>query len=144
VYWGLWFDYELDLLSVSSSNYGTEIEIKISKADLKKDLEKTHKHGDIRIRWLYFAGPEKLLNDMNELVPKNAGIITVSDSYVCKIQRKPKQNKAALPFTKEQIIGLLRLGNMRYWKMLEKYIKTIKRQDEGKFGGIWENGKGKG
>jgi hypothetical protein len=129
VYWGLGFNHELDLLSISSSNYGTEIEIKTSKSDLKKDLEKAHKHSDIRIRWLYFAGPEKLLDAMNELVPEKAGIITVSDMYTCKIQRKPKENRAALPFTEEQIIGLLRLGNMRYWKMLEKYIETVKKQD---------------
>ena len=51
VSYGLGFNHELDLLSISTpAHIGTEIEIKVSVSDLKRDAKKKHPHKDHRIR----------------------------------------------------------------------------------------------
>lgn len=132
VHWGLGFNHELDLLSISMpAHIGTEIEIKISKHDLKRDLEKGHRHEDPRIRQLYFAGPVELQEAFFEYAPKEAGIITVyfNDDmkehyrYQCSIRRNAKPRKNFRPFTEKEIAQLLRLGNMRYWSLFSKQFR---------------------
>jgi len=131
VEWGLGFHHRLDLLSIAmDTKIGTEIEIKISKGDLKRDLEKEHGHYDSRIRQLYFAGPIELQEAFFEFAPAEAGIITVFyDSkrrwypYQCTIRRRPKPRKSYRPFTDEEIFKLLRLGNMRYWSQFSKQFR---------------------
>ena len=60
VYWGLDM-HECDLLVLSQAGYATEIEIKISIADLRADAKKVHGHRSggrikysipIRFQWL--------------------------------------------------------------------------------------------
>ncbi len=131
VSWGLGFKHELDLLSISNSGYGVEVEIKVSKSDLKRDLEKKHGHYDPRIRQLYFAGPEELYDAFLEYVPEHAGIITISRGEygvnpICDIRRNAKINKEAVKFTEKEINQLLRLGNMRYWRLLSSLVKKGK------------------
>jgi hypothetical protein len=142
VKWGLDFRHELDLLSISKNYIGTEVEIKVSKADLKRDLLKEHGHYDPRIRQLYFAGPLELLEAFKEFVPEEAGIITVKyvpaetfehrrtgryvreGYYHCQVHRKAKISKNyRKPFTKEEVSRLMRLGNLRYWSLFSKQIK---------------------
>ena len=121
VSWG--FDiHECDLLIMSKSGYATEVEIKISKADLIKDKDKTHQHNDNRLKALYFAIPEKL-KDCIEHIPERAGIILVNNDYPtirpyrpsCEIFREPKINKTPHKFTIEVQFKLARLGTMRIW-----------------------------
>jgi hypothetical protein len=127
---GMGFNHELDLLSINKATLtGTEIEIKVSRADLRKDLEKRHGHRDSRIKYLYFAGPESLKEALFELVPEDAGIITVfkkepheSVNYQCTIRRRPKRNKCGYQFTDNELMQLLRLGTMRYWMLQKKII----------------------
>jgi hypothetical protein len=131
VHWGLGFNHELDLLSISNPAYiGTEIEIKVSRGDIKRDLEKEHRHYDDRIRQLYFAGPLELLDDFIKYVPEEFGIITVSklnaDSlrYVVSIKRRAKPLKQwRAAFTNNEIFELMRLGNMRYWAQFHKHFR---------------------
>jgi hypothetical protein len=129
VSWGMGFNHELDLLSINpDTRFGTEIEIKVSKADLKKDLEKRHAHKDCKIKYLYFAGPESLKDTMFEFVPKDAGIITVfkdqykTKRYQCTIRRMPKRTKGGYTFSDKELMQLLRLGTMRYWMLQKKNI----------------------
>ena len=49
------FKHELDLLVLTKSGYAYEIEIKITAADLKKDVKKRHGHRDERIKKIYLA-----------------------------------------------------------------------------------------
>jgi len=134
VSWGLGFNHELDLLSISKEGrIGTEIEIKVSKSDLKKDLEKLHGHYDARIRLLYFAGPIELEKAFFEFAPPKAGIITISHyperpnhKYQCVIRRRPKLGKwgtTGYKFSDKEIMQLLHLGNMRYWAQFHKQFK---------------------
>jgi hypothetical protein len=127
VFRGLGFNHELDLLSISPlSHFGTEIEIKVSKADVIRDLKKRHPHEDPRIRQFYFAGPVELQDAFFEYIPREAGIITVFSGYqgyYCAITKKPGINKNCRPFTREEINRLLRLGNMRYWSLLSRNLR---------------------
>jgi len=137
VHWGFSI-HECDLLVVSSSGFLTEVEIKISKSDLAKDSEKKHGHNDRRIKNLYFAIPEKLL-DCVDLIPERAGIICVYPTIKisaskeipwdtmrwekAKIIRKAATNKNAKPISDDEKYQLARLGALRIWGLKEKLIE---------------------
>lgn len=119
--------HECDLLIISKSGYATEVEIKVSKSDLKKDQDKKHKHEDKRIKYLYFAIPEKLEKD-KDLIPEHAGIIIVKNNLRCKVIKKPViQNN--YKFTLEEQYQIARLGSIRTWKLRTK-IKGLESSVE--------------
>lgn len=142
VHWGfLW--YEADLIIITKGGYLYEVEIKISKSDLKKDLEKRHKHDSKYIKYLYFAIPQKLEKFIN-YIPDKAGIISVHkreikkyNSYefrswenleteiitCCNVIRQPKKLYNYKIDDKERY-RLARLGALRIWNLKSKIIKT--------------------
>jgi len=77
--------HECDMISVTNAGYATEIEIKVSVADTKKDLEKRHGHKSDKIKYLYFAMPLEIYEKTKDYVPKQAGIYTV-EAYKWKSQ----------------------------------------------------------
>ena len=124
--------HECDLLVMNGRNYGVEVEIKISKADVKKDLEKGHGHHSNRIRRLFFAIPEYLYTeDVIALIPERAGIFVIQPrkkilghyesfyylSPKCILKRNAKINKSARPFTDSERLEMGRLGMLRYWNI---------------------------
>lgn len=79
VSWGLLPDFhECDLLILRPSNTATEIEIKVSKADLRKDKSKKHDHTHELIQNFYFAVPEELKDFALDNIPEKAGLYIVS------------------------------------------------------------------
>jgi len=100
VYWGLGLGYEADMLVMDGQNRITEVEIKVSKSDLRKDfVNKAEKHRhriavmagkaqDAVVTRMVFAVPEKLLGLALEIVPKRYGLIVVerteADKYHCQ------------------------------------------------------------
>ena len=131
--WGMDI-HECDLLIVTKSGYATEVEIKISRADLKKDAFKKHNHEDRfnRIRRLYFAIPESLSNCI-EFIPERAGIIVLSrgknygeDYLFCKVLREAKINTTCKQFTEAERFNVARLGAMRIWGLKRKIITMRK------------------
>jgi hypothetical protein len=140
VSWGAEFNHEIDLLSVSKARYGTETEIKASVSDLKRDLEKKHRHEDGRIRQLYFAAPSEMEGALLEYAPENAGLIVVERDahtanstipYVCYAIRRPKINRHAVKFTEAEIRNLLRIGNMRFWSLMRHEFINSKNERAG-------------
>lgn len=139
VSWGIqrnteWL-HECDLLVLSQSRYATEVEIKVSMADLKKDQEKGHGHSSPFIKFLYFAVPLELYEKgVEEYVPERAGIIAVKsmmfDDYIVKVMRKPKYNKYCWQWTEKELFQLLRLGTMRIYNLkynlLSHYSRKVK------------------
>ncbi|GHU59185.1 hypothetical protein FACS189444_4030 [Spirochaetia bacterium] len=128
VHWGLGFNHELDLLSISmDTRIGTEIEIKVSKGDLKRDLEKPHQHSDTRIRQIYFAGPKELEEAFLEYCHPDAGIFTIYHDpgcrWNCRMIRNAKPRKQWRSFTERELLDLLRLGNLRYWSQFHKQYR---------------------
>lgn len=138
--WGMDI-HECDLLVVRKSGYATEIEIKISKADLKKDIGKRHQHVDKfnRIRELYFAIPESLVNCI-EFIPERAGIIVLRKSKLyngeefldCKVIRRSKINTTCRRFSDEERLKIAHLGCMRIWGLKRKIIKARNTNSKGK------------
>ena len=121
VSWGM-FPYELDLCMLNLAGmYASEIEIKISKSDLKADGKKHHchdKNGNF-IKYLWFAMPDKL-KGCEDLVPENAGILYINKYGYGKIFRKPVVNPVARKWDYEKAFKLARLGTLRIWSLKRK------------------------
>ena len=127
VHWGLDI-HECDLLVITAAGYGYEVEIKVTKADLKKDAEKGHGHFDRRIKFLYFAIPD-YLEEHIEYIPARAGIILVNSSVgnnggTCEVIRKPEQT-SKYKFTESERYQVARLGALRIWGLKRK-VKDLK------------------
>ena len=114
--------HECDLLSLSKSNFATEIEIKITKHDLLRDKDKKHGHDHNHIKYLYYAVPQELQNTAIHNIPERAGLFVVkkhicheSNEYYFLVEkiRKPTVNKSAHKWDDKEIMQLLRLGTMR-------------------------------
>lgn len=125
--WGLDL-HECDLLVVTKSGCAWEIEIKVSKYDLIKDKSKPHKHDSHKIKYLYFAIPESLL-EHKEHIPERAGIIVVYKKDLttrCETVRQP-QSHSNYKFTDSERYAVARLGSMRIWDL--KYGQMNLRAD---------------
>lgn len=131
VSWGLSGLHECDLLVVSKAGYLTEIEIKISRGDLRADAKKWHGHESDRIKRLFFALPD-YLDHCLDMVPKRAGIILVrAEDNVpgvypyhpkCKEVRPAKRNPAATKISESDRYKVARLGALRIWGLKRKLI----------------------
>jgi hypothetical protein len=129
VSWGL-FLHECDLLVVRPSGYAIEVEIKVSKSDLKKDAGKKHGHRSHKIKELYFAVPRDLYEAAVEYAPGDAGIICVGlgdttwwpDKLFASIERPAVTRKDARPLSEGEMLQLGKLGTMRIWKLKSKLI----------------------
>lgn len=145
--WG-WDIHECDMLVVTKSMYCYEIEIKVSLADLKKDASKRHSHVDYkrRLKYLYFAIPQGILEKALPFIPDGAGIITCAfknrwddkislDDYtgencmgvIANLHRHPEQIKGHRPITEKELLGLLRLQAMRTWD-LKRSVNSLKKE----------------
>jgi hypothetical protein len=120
--WGLNI-HECDLFVLSKSGYATEIEIKVSRSDLKKDLDKRHHHKSNKIKKLYFAIPDYMLCDI-ELIPKHAGILIVNQRGRCTLHREAVINEKSYKFSDAERFQVARLGALRIWN-LKKRIKKL-------------------
>ena len=124
VSWGF-FNHECDLFFIRKSGYGFEVEIKRSKSDMLADFKKKHGHKDRanRIVQLYYAFPIELLPKVEELVPKECGIITVErhgDRQYARMHRDAKRKKGAKQLTQKEQLQIARLGTLRIWTLKEK------------------------
>ena len=135
VSWGLDI-HECDLLVVTKSGYATEVEIKVSKSDLKKDATKKHAHSSKKIKYLYFAIPEKL-EKFIDLIPSHAGIMVVREytpipttyfrhSHYLSILRQPEPTPHCRPLTESEVSNLGRLGSMRIWGLKDTVVGLLK------------------
>ncbi len=128
VSWGLGL-HECDLLRVTPSNWATEVEIKISKADLIKDKEKTHGHYSNKIKYLYFAVPAKLEDIALKEMPKRAGLLVCGkDNVTVQEIRKPTLNKNARKLTDKEVEKLKYLGCLRILSMKRSQLRRSMRR----------------
>lgn len=147
VSWGYNGFNECDLLICTKAGYLIEVEIKISRSDLKADQKKKHKHNRSSVKEFYFAIPSTMEKDIN-LIPEDAGIILVypeEEGYWANyyhppifIRTKPKLlreaviNKNAKPIDINEKYKLARLGALRIWKLKKKILKLqqVKQKNE--------------
>jgi len=128
VSWGM-FPYELDLCILNNDSlYASEVEIKISKSDLKADAKKNHNHdkNGNYIKYLWFAMPKKLMG-CEDLVPENAGILYIDKWGFSKIFRKPIANKLAKKWDYEKAFKLARLGTLRIWDLKKSLNENVRQ-----------------
>ncbi len=121
--WGLHL-HECDLVVMRPSRFLYEVEIKVSKGDMKADLAKKHHHSDEKIKRLYFAIPEELKANI-DLIPEHAGIIICYRSKYdgeigTYLHRPAKDIPGSRKLTAEEVIALSRLGLMRLFKLKKK------------------------
>ena len=125
VSWGITDDHgiplhECDVLILNERGYATEVEIKTSMSDLKKDMEKRHGHSHSLIKFLYFAIPRDMYErGAEDYIPEKAGIIVVwEDMYgtiFSKEVRKARQRKFFKKWDDNLRMQLYRLGMMRLY-----------------------------
>lgn len=134
--------HECDLLILTASGWATEVEIKISVSDLKKDATKKHAHSSDKICYIYFAIPDKLIPYI-ALIPERAGIVLISsyeyrdytilnaplvNSFRGRIVRNPTENKNAVKWTDKERMNLSRLGCMRIWSLKRKLNELLSKK----------------
>ena len=134
VSWGFFNWGEVDLLKVEKSGYLTEIEIKASLSDLKREWKKMRWSPVYQewfrksIRRYFIAMPEGLYEKGREIIPDwaGAGILTVPEVRETSgrfsrphahQQQKPRINKEAAKITCHDLAALGRLGTLRYWSL---------------------------
>lgn len=132
VYWGMGI-HECDLLVVSKAGYLTEIEIKISRADLRADAKKWHGHESDRIKRLFFALPDYLEHCI-DMVPERAGIILVRPKANvpgvypyhprCREIRSAIRNKDATKISDADRYKIARLGALRIWNLKRSALRA--------------------
>lgn len=118
-------DYEADLFAMNNNGYCTEIEIKISVADLKNDLDKDKFknrlfHSDL-VKNFYYAMPISIWDKIKESPPiiSYAGVYVIHQTGRVSLVKKCIPNKNSRKLSLEEQLKLLRLGNMRYWTRRE-------------------------
>ena len=122
VSWGLGLHYEADLVVLRPSGWAEEIEIKISKSDIKADLKKSRAHECRWFRRLWFAVPVVLADSPD--IPERAGILSVDDELRVKVVRPAKIVKHAERMPEHKQKKLLHLASMRVWTLKEKLMEN--------------------
>ena len=140
--------HECDMIMLSNSGYATEIEIKITKQDLKNDALKKHTHNSDKIKYFYFAFPTKVFKeDFLQYIPEHAGILLLehymgrhctykngkyiwTDKELTRVNeyRQPKGNKNARKWEDKEISNLMRLGCLKIYGLKENISKLKKNE----------------
>lgn len=129
-----WSIHECDLLICNKNKYCTEIEIKISVADFKKDFEKRHQHKDYynRIKYFYYAVPHYIYEKIKDLVPDHAGLIVINETednrfkenpFYVQIKKEAPVIPKSRPISDKELVELQRLALMRMWDYKNQIIK---------------------
>lgn len=136
--------FETDILSITKSGYATGVEIKVSKSDLKNDLNKRHwkaynrliNKGGVhvykekffgKLKYFYYAVPPELVEDTEEQIPDWCGILTIGKRRKIIIHRKA-EFLYNYKYSQNEIHNMLRLGSMRIYSMKKKELKNVKKK----------------
>jgi len=127
------FNWECDALVINKSEYLIECEVKISRADFKKDFAKVEKHLRLQDKGcfdkpnrFYYVCPENLIKV--EEIPSYAGLFYVKYGTLEKIKEAPLLHKNKLPY-KEKLFNKLYFAykELQQFKSEDTY-KEIKRE----------------
>lgn len=137
-----WTGHECDVLAVTTDLRIIDVEVKISRADLKADARKdkwwirrgwqwnqpkpdpTPRAWPPKVWKHYFALPRDLWDDMlfEALPSKASGVLLVSEQrnsatpVVVQCVRRATPNKDAGKLTPAQAVDIARLANLRMWE----------------------------
>lgn len=138
-----WTGSECDLLVVHDSLRIIDVEIKVSRADFKRDAAKDkwwrrvswsmgppqHLEWPRRVWKHYFAMPADVWKpELTEFLPSAAsGVILVRDrgSFMhAEVERRATPNKDAEPISPKACVDLARLAGLRMWDALATAQKS--------------------
>lgn len=122
VSWGLGISYEADLVVLRASGFCFEVEIKVTRSDIRADLRKRHKHDGLWFRQLWFAVPRDLADDPN--IPQRAGVLAVESLTRVIVVRVAALNAAARKMPDAVQRKLLHLASMRTWTLKEALLSA--------------------
>lgn len=121
VSYGLGLRHECDMLALDDKNRFTEIEIKVTASDLKADFKKPHGHRSSMISRLVYAMPVSLYEKHGHIIPKDCGVITVSEvkgiGFRAKWVRQCRHKAVSNPPSAKTIRKFMELGCMRIWSL---------------------------
>jgi hypothetical protein len=142
-----WTGYECDLLGVADNLKIIDIEIKVSRSDLKADVDKDkwwHRLGSSynaatrkyitpppaprewppRVWKHYYAAPREVFeaDGMLDLLPSNSGVVALrrghTGAIVAESLRRARPNPDAKPITAQQAVDIARLASLRMWRAI--------------------------
>lgn len=136
VSWGLFAHHEADVVVLRQSGFLDEIEIKVSAADIRRDLGKNGGRGHVRSRLvvrLWFAVPEALAEHPD--IPAFAGVLSYrvrvgsdgSHYRSLSAVRAPHRNPDARKLTASEQQTLMRLGCMRVWSLKDALQQRLQQ-----------------
>lgn len=121
--WGLDIDGEADLVALSSSDYLTEVEIKISVADFRRDANKWKHRRQVKsplVCQFYYAMPTAIWTKVEGEFPESAGLILYQDQRARIAIPAPRRPCRKLSASEREQLG--RLGTMRYWTRISHKV----------------------
>ena len=127
--------FECDMFILSNSGYATGFEIKVSKNDLKNDLNKRHilglgkqKNGKTGLEYYFgkfkyfnYAVPELLQEEAFKQIPSFCGLYIAEEKTLQQV-RQPKK-LFNYKFTDKERYDVARLGAMRIYNLKRKIKK---------------------
>jgi len=123
-------NWEADLLVCSKNGFLTEVEIKVSAADWKKDHTKDKwrmikkseaDNKPTRMKYFYYCAPKPLAERYKEFeIPEWAGVIEIDYNsshgrYSFQVLKQAVERINNRKMTTEEMLKLARLGSMRAW-----------------------------
>ena len=135
--------YEADFVVISKAGYLTEVEIKRSWQDFKADFKKEHKHDADQVYYFYYCVPESIVDKVVDYFKTQYGSgwcpallkftekgqvsrVLVKDETSGRYRSVGTQYNEGYHrklFLEEQLT-VARLGQLRYWSLLEKTNKV--------------------
>jgi hypothetical protein len=138
LHWALSSKYEKDMVIIRPSGFAFEVEIKISKADLRADLKKGHGHFCNMMRQLWFAIPDYMnTEECLALIPERAGVVVVDTSVAfatsgrCTTVRRAKINRSARRLEYSEILKTAHLSAMRIWGLKKTILDGSLQKQKG-------------
>ena len=136
-----WTGNETDMLVIEPNGRIVDIEVKISRADLKADAKKdkwwkprpwSRRHAPrepaqwpAKVWKHYYAFPAELWDDkLLEHLPPASGVLLVGKQGgpFVEVKRRAKPNKDAKPVATADVWNLARLSSLRYWAIARERI----------------------
>lgn len=119
-------EYEADFIYFDlKTRYVTEVEIKTSIEDFRRDFQKNHQHDNCNVKYLYYAMPIEVyaLNKTEVLdAIGNNGLILITykvkkDGAIIEqvdFKKRSKARKEAIPLNQNKLEYFMKIGCMKW------------------------------